>query len=134
MLPDNITLADKDLVAAARAAYDKITSDTQRGLVNNYEKLRKAEQKISDLEYIQNEQKPDTETETTPDDTVTTDPQRELDIEKILTISSLVGAAISLTLAIVFITLYINVKKKMKKTAPEQSEESVSENTDGADA
>ncbi len=134
MLPDNITLADKDLVAAARAAYDKITSDTQRGLVTNYEKLRKAEQKISDLEYIQNEQKPDTETETTPDDTVTTDPRRELDIEKILTISSLVGAAISLTLAIVFVTLYINVKKKMKKTAPEQSEESVSENTDGADA
>ena len=51
-LPENITLADKALVVAARAAYDKITSGTQRDLVYNYEVLQRAEQTIEDLEHI----------------------------------------------------------------------------------
>ena len=55
-LPHNakdITLAHKDQVIAARAAYDKIVSDEQRALVPTdvYSILKNAEQRISDLEY-----------------------------------------------------------------------------------
>ena len=76
-IPDNVTLAHRDLVIAAREAYNRITSDTQRGLVANYEKLRKAEQRISDLDYIQNEGNGDTDTDA-PDNNVsaTRDPQK----------------------------------------------------------
>ena len=56
-LPANaseITLAHKDLVAAARAAYDRIVSDEQRALVPDslLTILKNAEQMIEDLEYL----------------------------------------------------------------------------------
>ena len=54
-LPESVTLSDKALVEAARAAYDKISSFEQRALVSNLSVLLAAEQRISDLEYIQNE-------------------------------------------------------------------------------
>ena len=60
-LPETVTLADKALVEAARAAYDKIASTEQRALYEKggyYEKLSKAEQRIKDLEYIQNQNDP----------------------------------------------------------------------------
>ena len=50
--PKNITLAHKDLVIAARAAYDKIATDRQRALVTEYQKLTQAEKRISDLEAL----------------------------------------------------------------------------------
>ena len=46
----DITLADADTVAAARAAYDQITSVVQQSLVTNYEDLTAAE---SIIEYLQ---------------------------------------------------------------------------------
>ena len=146
-LPENITLADKDLVLAARAAYDKITSDTQRGLVTNYEILRKAEQRIKDLEYIQGEQPGE---ETTSDDS-TTAPDSAFNTQTALMIATLAGLVLTLALAVVFCVLYV----KAKKTAPvaeakpadepadapvnepaedTQDTQDTNENTDSADA
>ncbi len=56
-LPANaseITLAHKDLVVAARAAYDRIVSDEQRALIPDslLTILKNAEQMIEDLEYL----------------------------------------------------------------------------------
>lgn len=47
-LPSNITLSDKDAVASARAAYDRLTL-AQKSLVTNYSKLTSAEAVILDL-------------------------------------------------------------------------------------
>ncbi|WP_027623901.1 cell wall-binding repeat-containing protein [Clostridium lundense] len=55
---DKLTVADKDKVVAARAAYDKLT-DAQKKLVTNLTVLEAAEKKIADLE------KPTTPTEVT---------------------------------------------------------------------
>ncbi len=137
-LPDNITLATKDLVLAARAAYDKITSDTQRGLVTNFEKLRKAEQKISDLEYIKNQQSGNTET--TPED-LGTDTGKKVNMQVVWMIVVLSALAVSLAAAIVFCVLYFKSQKgkatlqneSVENTHRESSEEAnekVEENTD----
>ena len=67
-IPEKLTLDDKALVVAARAAYDLITSLEQRALVTNYLRLTQAENTIADLEYIQQPATPDTPS--TPDDTV----------------------------------------------------------------
>ena len=55
-----ITLEHKALVTAARAAYDKITSDEQRALVPTslLSALKAAEQMIEDLEFLANGSKP----------------------------------------------------------------------------
>ena len=51
-LPERVTLADKALVEAARAAYDKIATAEQQVLVTEYQKLVKAEKLIADYEYV----------------------------------------------------------------------------------
>ena len=104
-LPDNITLEHKELVLAARAAYDKITSGAQRELVTNYEKLSKAEQKISDLEYINNQQNG---TETTPDGS---DSSKQIDVKLVLMIVAFSAFAVSAALAAFFGVLYFKSKK-----------------------
>ena len=126
-LPDDITLAHKDLVTAARAAYDKITSDTQRGLVTNYEKLRKAEQRIKDLESIQNGQ---TDTETDNTETESCDPSKGvLDTKDLILIGALGGCAVTLALAVLFCILYIQAKKRTNNTAPTTDEKTADEET-----
>ncbi len=60
-LPDPVSLADKPLVEAARAAYDKVVIKEQQALVTNYPKLEAAEKRIADLEYLESG---DAETET----------------------------------------------------------------------
>ena len=67
-IPASVTLAHKDLVFAARAAYDKITSGTQRDLVSNFALLEAAEQMIEDLEYLANGNKPTDSTNSPKDD------------------------------------------------------------------
>ena len=106
-LPDSITLAQKNLVLAARAAYDKITSDTQRGLVTNYDKLRKAEQRISDLEYINNQQNG---TDTTPQDPATNS-VKEVTVQLVWVIVVLSVLAVFAALAVVFCVLYFKSQK-----------------------
>ena len=49
-IPENVTLADKAIVEAARAAYDKIATMEQRALVTEYNKLVQAEKRIKALE------------------------------------------------------------------------------------
>ena len=151
-LPDNITLAHKDLVLAARAAYDKITSDSQRGLVTNYEKLRKAEQKISDLEHINNQQNG---TETTPDGSEDGS-SKQVDVKLVLMIVAICAFAVSAAVAAFFAVLYFKAKKNQSATSsesvettneqthqetsedakgtPEELAEEPNESTDGSDA
>ena len=62
-LPDKVSLADKPLVIAAREAYDKISTIEQRALVTNYAKLEQAEKRIKDLEYLENGDETETDTE-----------------------------------------------------------------------
>ncbi len=68
-IPETVTLADKAIVEAARAAYDRITGNEQRALVSNYDKLVKAERTIADYEALQETEsgdETDTDTEKTP--------------------------------------------------------------------
>ncbi|MBP3666662.1 MAG: leucine-rich repeat protein [Clostridia bacterium] len=62
-LPETVSLADKPLVMAAREAYDKISTIEQRALVTNYAKLEQAEKRIKDLEYLENGDETETDTE-----------------------------------------------------------------------
>ena len=50
LIPERVSLSDKDTVIAAREAYDKIATMLQRGLVTNYDVLVSAEQRIRALE------------------------------------------------------------------------------------
>lgn len=54
-IPENVTLADKALVEAARTAYDKISTMEQKALVYNLDKLTAAERRIADLEALAGE-------------------------------------------------------------------------------
>ena len=58
-IPERVTYAHKDIVVAARAAYNKVSNKLQQSLVTNYDKLVSAEQRISALA-------PKDETEETP--------------------------------------------------------------------
>ena len=49
-IPDRVSLEDKALVVAARAAYAKIATTEQQALVTNYSKLISAEQRIAAME------------------------------------------------------------------------------------
>ena len=50
LIPERVSLSDKDTVLSARDAYDKIATMLQRGLVTNYDVLVSAEQRIKALE------------------------------------------------------------------------------------
>ena len=54
-IPAKVSLDHQPLVAAARAAYDKIATTLQQGLVSNYADLITAEQRIAALLAAQNE-------------------------------------------------------------------------------
>ncbi|MBQ9762450.1 MAG: leucine-rich repeat protein [Oscillospiraceae bacterium] len=53
LIPERVTLSDKATVEAARVAYDKIATALQRGLVDNYDILVSAEQRIKALQSVQ---------------------------------------------------------------------------------
>ena len=105
-LPESITLKDKALVMAAKAAYDKITSGTQRDLVYNYEVLRDAEQMIEDLEHLAGGNKPSDPTEPIVDD--------ESNIKAILTgvIIAVVVLAVCLIALVAYLIYFIRTIKK----------------------
>ncbi|MBR2651010.1 MAG: leucine-rich repeat protein [Clostridia bacterium] len=69
LIPEKVTLADKPIVEAARAAYAKISLNEQKALVKNYQKLLDAEKRITNLEFLEND-KPtvDDEPEPTPNE------------------------------------------------------------------
>ena len=105
-IPANITLKDKAIVVAARAAYDKITSDTQRGLVTNYDILRKAEQRIADMEFLQ--QTPDVPTD---DSVVQTDNGKMVKLVWVIVLAS--GLVVTLALATIALLICLKLKKQM---------------------
>ena len=65
-IPARVSLSDKALVEAARAAYDKIATMLQRGLVTNYETLVSAEQRIKALQSAAEDTQEPSEEPTTP--------------------------------------------------------------------
>ncbi len=56
-LPEEITLENKEAVKEARKAYDALTEE-QKALVTNIDKLEAAEAKISELEKVDEDEKP----------------------------------------------------------------------------
>ena len=130
-IPENLKLADKALVEAARAAYDKIASLTQKSLVTNYDKLLQAEQKIKNLEFVQGG-------ESTPD---ASDPDNiddagnawldNVDTNTVIIILAIVaGAAVLIGVAAVVlaIVLAILLKASKKKTKKQKRTKDVSKN------
>ena len=53
LIPDRVSLSDRAVVEAARAAYAKINTVDQQALVTEYAKLTQAEKRISELENMQ---------------------------------------------------------------------------------
>ncbi len=108
-IPETVTLADKAIVEAARAAYDRITGNEQRALVSNYDKLVKAERTIADYEALEETESGD---ETTGDEKkpgLFTDLSAETIALGVLVILFAVAAA-------VFAGLYIGSRREKKAT------------------
>ena len=70
LIPERVTWNDKALVEAARAAYDKIGTTLQKGLVANYSALVSAEQRIKLLDPANQDKE-----ETTDDENVVATPE-----------------------------------------------------------
>ena len=124
-LPEDIRLAHKALVEAARAAYDKIATFTQRGLVTNLDKLLQAEQRIRDLEFIQSGSQ-NQETPPPVDET----PVEPKPVDGKLIAIIVLGALLALTIAAVVVLYLLYIKQQKAKDAEKKdvaSEESVAE-------
>ncbi len=100
-LPDTVSLSDKASVEAARAAYNLISTTEQKALVTNYNKLTQAEKRISDLEYLANEQEPTEEPSEEPGNN-----------------GGSSGAVVAVIAVIAAAALVVMVLLKKKKTAP----------------
>ena len=109
-LPDTVSLDDKPLVEAARAAYDKISTKEQQALVYNLEKLTQAERRIADLEAIAGGQDSG---ETPPD------APRGVPVTLVLSIALAVLGAISLALAVLCVIMLPKVYSAENKAAAE---------------
>ena len=107
-LPDEIKLEHKSLVEAARAAYDRISSYTQRALVTNYDRLVAAEQRISDLEYLANG---DAETEAPPAGNA---PDKSIDWELVIFIALCSACGCLLIALVVLIVVCARSRKRIK--------------------
>ncbi len=114
LLPDSISLADKALVLAARAAYDKIATLEQRALVTNYNKLTQAEKRISDLEFLNNGQD-----EQQPGDGNTEQPKDTFFTKEVI-VCMIVAFVIALLIALCVILAVRNSKNRKKAREMEQ--------------
>ena len=111
-LPDKVSLADKPLVEAARAAYNKIATLTQQSLVTVYSKLTDAEKRIKNLEFLDSEnqpEEPDAPTEPTPD--TPNEPKDETPASVVLAIVFGALSAVLAGAAATFGVLYFKKKK-----------------------
>ena len=138
-IPENsgsITLAHKDTVAAAKAAYDKIVSDEQRALIPTslLTVLKNAVQMIEDLEYLE---KGDENNENNTEKEDTGRIQTALTV--LIVIVSLLALAV-ITLGI-FIFIFVRKLKKgeiniagKKSSVEEASEETLADYTDSETA
>ncbi len=114
-LPQKITLADKALVEAARAAYDKILTNLQKSLVSNYSKLESAEKTISDLEFLQN-QTPPVEEPTPEAPTPEVEKEEEKKDYTVLILSVSLGAAAVVIILLLIVIFSVIAKKKRPRT------------------
>ena len=125
-LPNPVSLSDKPLVVAARAAYDKITSVEQKAVAEEYYViLTQAEKRILDLEYLEGEDDT-TDTPTTPAD------KAPISKETVIIIALSSALLFFIVTTIVFMTLYLK-KKKQKSTlssAPTDSSDDEASNDD----
>ncbi len=96
-LPSSVTLADEELVIAARAAYNKVSSAVQKALITNYDKLRRAEELIAALKAAMEPTVPDAPVE--PNDPVVPDVPTDEPSNN--------GAVIGLTIALVTVSLLL---------------------------
>ncbi|MBQ8879899.1 MAG: leucine-rich repeat protein [Clostridia bacterium] len=115
-LPDRVSLADKPLVEAARAAYNKIATLTQQSLVTVYSKLTAAEKRIINLENLaggSTEPEPPVEDDPTePTPPTVEPPKKETNVAAIiLGVTTALFAGASATLGILYF-------RKRKTDAP----------------
>ena len=135
-LPEEVTLAHKSLVEAARAAYELVSSRTQESLVTNLDKLLQAEQRIKDLEFIKNQQNGSATEPVAPDasEPVVDNVGEKLDVKIVLVIALGAISVAALALAVVFIVLYAKAKKTDKKIAPQVEENASKEPDENSDS
>jgi len=129
---DSLKLEHKGIVEAARAAYSLVTSLTQQGIIKDqgyYDILSAAENKIADLEYVNNNKPGDKPGEGEPGtDTPGTDTPGQGDTEEPEAEKSVLGIVILVILAVVavcgyFVPVYMYViKPRMNKKAAAKSE------------
>ncbi len=144
-LPATVQLSDKPLVEAARKAYDLIATVEQQALITNISKLTEAERRISDLEYLQNQEQgkptdPDsgnTGDGTTGDGTTgdgstggtdATTPADEPNKVVVIVTCAAIGAVV--LLAILFVVVCIIKAKKNKTTPPDDDTDITPENSE----
>ena len=123
-LPATVKLTDKELVLAARSAYDKISTLEQRSLVTNYATLTQAEKRIADLEYLDS----DTPTEEPKDE-----PIADNNTDLAVIIGGAVGGFVGLVAIIIGLLFLVKFLKKKKANKEEiveneETEEIVEEN------
>ncbi|MBQ5929924.1 MAG: leucine-rich repeat domain-containing protein, partial [Clostridia bacterium] len=116
-LPARISLEHKDIVAAARAAFDGIASFDQKSLVSNISKLTAAEAMIAYLEYEANGGDKPTDN---PDKPIV---EKEEKIPTYVVILISVGA--TLLVAVAAFLAYVFLTKKKSAKVSETSEEFV---------
>ena len=114
-LPETVSLSDRELVEAARAAYDRISTLEQRSLVTEYAKLTQAEKRISDLLYLENGDTPADTEPVTPDK-----PKLDLNMASVALLLLAVVAGIMTVMAIVFAIL-LSKQSKAKKEAENEA-------------
>ena len=141
-LPEKVSLSDKALVVLARELYNKIMTNEQKSIVDEnglYAKLTAAEKRISDLEFLQNEDNKVPEEPNEGDDNTTEEPKKDklpggvIAVIVILSVVALVAVAGCVVLALPKIKAFISAKQSSELTeeAPEVIEETPVENNDG---
>ena len=123
-IPERVTYAHRDIVAAARVAYNKIASKLQQSLVPNYDVLVSAEQRISAL--TPKDEPTDDGEQNTPD-TNPTPPANDTGDAKKQNFEWLAWVVIGMGVVGVAVAVFFDRRgiKKANKTenAPEQSTE-----------
>lgn len=113
-IPETVSLADKPIVEAARAAYSKVVSKEQQALVKNYDVLDAAEKRLIKLSEIENEN-PSTEP-TTPDAPV------EQTKEEKTNISWLAWVVIGVGVAAVIVAVVVDRVRSGKKRSTDKGQ------------
>ena len=119
-LPENVSLSDEPLVILARQAYDRVANNEQRALVTGYANLTKAEKRIADLKYLEEDEPVAPPTEN--------DPPVEKPAEKTPAYKTvLIVAAVVLSVALVaggaIVAVIIVRRKKASTTEIAEAEE-----------